>query len=224
MTGVTKGAAEKKRASEIAREERRSMELVSDQEKHWADPVWAQGYMSRNKAALLAIKRVPFWTDTLNITQARSVLEVGCNVGANLRAMRTVDRQLELKGIDVSYDACIEAVMVGLDVEQVRAADVGRKWPEKFDLCATVGVLIHISDADLSTVMDSIIAASKRYVLAVEYESDHTEMVDYRSHSERLWKRPFGDLYLARGGLRLVDRRDAGEGFDACTSWLLERT
>lgn len=200
------------------------MELVTEQEKHWADPVWAQGYMSRNKAALLAIKRVPFWTEIISLTGARSILEVGCNVGSNLRAIRTVDRQLELKGIDISYDACIEAVMVGLDVEQVRAADVGVKWPQKFDLSATVGCLIHVGESEIIDVMRSIIASSNRFVLAVEYAANETESLEYRGYSERLWRRPFGRMY-AELGLKEVATGFLGkdQGFDDCTYWLMER-
>ena len=195
------------------------MELVTEQEKFWNDEAgWAADYRRRNQ--LNYALRVPFWTNILALTGAQSILEVGTNTGANLKALRAINRQLDLKGIDVSYDACIEAVMAGLDVEQVRGADVGAKWPGKFDLSFTCGCLIHVADADLSTVMDSIIASSKRYVLAVEYESEHTEAVSYRDHADRLWRRPFGRLYEEKG-LKLVDVRDAGEGFDRCTSWLL---
>lgn len=197
------------------------MELVSDQEKHWADPEWARAYISRNR--LYWTNRVPFWREILSRTQVQSILEVGCNVGGNMQAIRSINRQLDIKGVDISYDACIEASLAGLDVEQVRAADVGVKWPQKFDLSATVGCLIHVGENEITDVMRSIVASSKRFVLAVEYAADETEGLDYRGHSERLWRRPFGQMYASLG-LKEVATGFLGkdQGFDDCTFWLME--
>lgn len=194
------------------------VKLVTEQEKFWNDETWAAPYRQRNQ--LNYAQRVPYWRGILDLTQAQSILEVGTNTGANLKALRCANRQLDLKGVDVSYEACIEAVLAGLDVEQVRASDVGVKWPGKFTLSFTAGVLIHIPPHQLDEVLNSIIASSNRFVLAVEYESEHEEGIDYRGHSDRLWRRPYGRLYQEKG-LKLVDVRDAGEGFDRCTSWLM---
>jgi hypothetical protein len=71
--------------------------------------------------------------------------------------------------------------------------------------------------------MDNIIACSRRYVLAVEY-ADETEVeVQYRGHSERLWKRPFGRLYMDRGLNMVAEGEAPADAFDRCSWWLLSK-
>jgi hypothetical protein len=90
-------------------------------------------------------------------------------------------------------------------------------------LTFTCGVLIHISPADIERAMRAIIASSKRYVLAVEYADEKEVEISYRGHSERLWRRPFGDMYEGLG-LKIVDHGPApADAFDRCAWWLLER-
>lgn len=192
--------------------------MLTQEEQFWAGDFGVE-YVARNRVVWQ--DRMPLWQDILERTGARSVLEVGCNAGWNLRALRAVDRQLELKGVDVNDEALVEAGIAGLDVEAMSGALVGAKWPRQFDLVFTAGVLIHVGPDALRPVMDSIVNASARYVLAIEYEHDTEQEIIYRGHAGKLWKRPFGDLYQGMG-LKLVDTGVA-EGFDRCTYWLLER-
>jgi pseudaminic acid biosynthesis-associated methylase len=166
---------------------------------------------------------VPFWDDIINWVDPKAVLEVGCNIGSNLKAIRSIDRNLQLVGVDVNVDAITEATLAGLNVYEMSALDVGRMWPETFDLTFTAGVLIHVAPEHLSDAMDAIIHSSRRYVLAVEYAADTEEHIEYRGHSGKLWRRPFGKLYEAKG-LKLIEEKDAGNGFDRCTAWLLEKS
>jgi hypothetical protein len=73
--------------------------------------------------------------------------------------------------------------------------------------------------------MESLVRASSRYVLAVEYAAAEEEALDYRGHAARLWRRPFGQLYEAMG-LEVVSTGELrrGDGFDDCHFWLLEKT
>jgi pseudaminic acid biosynthesis-associated methylase len=193
--------------------------MTTQQEQFWQGSFGSE-YVSRNRVDWAL--RVPFWEDILLWTGARSVLEVGCNIGSNLKACRSVDRQIELVGVDVNQDALMEATLAGLDVHEMSGSSVGHRWPDGFDLVATVGVLIHVAPEHLSDMMDSIIMASKRYVLAVEYAAETEEHIEYRGVSDRLWRRPFGDLYQAKG-LKLIETGDAGNGFDRCHYWLLKK-
>jgi hypothetical protein len=70
--------------------------------------------------------------------------------------------------------------------------------------------------------MTKLAAKSYRWVLAIEYAADTEEQVEYRGHTEKCWKRPYGQMYEALG-LRLIETGDAGPGFDKCTFWLMER-
>lgn len=190
------------------------------EQEHWWSSAEGLAYIARNKVDWRT--RFGFWVDILNRTRPASVLEVGCNVGNNMLAIRSLNRQISLVGIDVNEAAIDEATMHGLTAELMSVNDVGPNWPEAFDLTFTAGVLIHIHPDHLSQAMDSIILASKRFVLAIEYESEHEVMISYRGSNDLLWKRPYGKLYQAKG-LALLETGDAGPGFDRCVWHLLEK-
>ena len=191
------------------------------QEEFWAGE-FGTTYTQRNRGDWSA--RVPFWRSIVDATRPRSILEVGCNRGNNLKALRDVDPSITLYGCDINLDAIEEAHDADLHVVEASVFELGREWPVGgFDLVFTVGVLIHIAPDDLHQAMANIIGASARYVLAVEYPAEQETEIEYRGHSERLWKRPFGDLYRAQG-LKLVSKGEApAEAFDRCAWWLLEK-
>lgn len=191
---------------------------MNAQEAFWASD-FGNAYTKRNRVEWA--KRIPFWRNILSITQARSVLDVGCNVGWNLMAIRDIDRTVVTMGVDVNADAVGEARTNELDVMKLPAKEAGGFFRERYDLVCTSGVLIHVSPADLPATMQSIINASRRWVLAVEYEAPKEVEVEYRGNAERLWKRPFGTLY-EQMGLETIAKSDA-EGFDQCAAWLLAK-
>lgn len=200
--------------------------MLTEQEQFWAGD-FGNAYVDRHKE-LDWRARVPFWRSIIEMTGALSILEAGCNSGGNMKAIRRaaveIDKLIALWGCDINNAAIEEAGDAGLSVTEASLFDLKKEWPDGgFDLVFTSGVLIHVSPSDLPRAMDSIISVSNRYVLAVEY-ADETEVeVPYRGHTERLWRRPFGKLYLERG-LKLVAEGEAPrDSFDKCAWWLLER-
>jgi pseudaminic acid biosynthesis-associated methylase len=191
---------------------------MNPQEQFWSG-TFGDEYTSRNRVAWE--KRIPFWREILALTQARSVLDVGCNAGWNLRAIKAVDPAVEAMGVDINAAAVAEAEAAGVEAHLMAINQVGAVI-SGFDLVCTSGVLIHVAPADLPEAMRNIVQASNRWVLAVEYESETEEQIDYRGNSERLWKRPFGRLYEALG-LRLHMYDAETFGFDQCATWLLEK-
>lgn len=189
---------------------------MNAQERFWEGD-FGSDYTKRNRVEWKG--RVPFWRQILEATQARSVLDVGCNSGWNMHAIREVDKTVWTVGIDVNRDAVGEARTAELDARVMQMKEVGSRLTGNFDLVCTSGVLIHVAPEDLHEAMYNIIAASKRWVLAVEYEAPQEEAVEYRGNTERLWKRPFGQLY-ERMGLELFAKSDA-VGFDQCKAWLM---
>lgn len=162
--------------------------------------------------------RVPFWSTVLYKTGARSVLEVGCNAGWNLSAIKRVEPQARVVGTDLNTMALEQASAAGLEVYQ--CLDF-RQVPGRFDLVFTAGVLIHIEPENVREVMAEILAKSMRWVVAVEYEDVYETAVEYRGHSDKCWRRPYGKLYEDMG-LKLVDKT-VPYGFDNCTAWLFEK-
>lgn len=164
-------------------------------------------------------KRYPFWGKIIDKTGARSVHEVGCNVGYNLTAIRYVDDIIKVRGEDVNDTALHIAESAGLHVHPA-----GLQFTATMELVFTSGVLIHIAPQDLKAFMQRIVEISCDYVLAIEYEAEQEEEVIYRGHAGKLWKRPYGRLYEELG-LALVETGILGEndGFDKCRYWLLRK-
>lgn len=196
--------------------------MPTAQETFWSGDFGNQ-YIERNRFDYTS--RIPYWRDMLALMDPLEyVCEVGCNIGSNLKALRDVAPETTMiRGIDVNQAAIDEVQMQGFMARVLPAVEVGNSYPESFDLIFTAGVLIHIPEDQIGAVMDQIIRASRRYVLAIEYAAPESEEIPYRGHTERLWRRPFGQMYADKG-LTLLDVRDADTGFDACVSWLLEKS
>jgi pseudaminic acid biosynthesis-associated methylase len=194
---------------------------MNPQEEFWAGAFGAD-YTARNRVEWKA--RRSFWDLMVEKTGARSILEVGCNAGWNLLALRDVDSSIKLRGVDLNPQAIKEARANGLDARELPATKVGECWPRRFDLVFTAGVLIHVAPDDLAAVMVSIVNASAKWVLAVEYEAAQAREIQYRGHAGKLWKQPFGLQYEAMGlELEASGELRAGDGFDDCTYWLLRK-
>ena len=193
------------------------------------EDLWAgefgDAYSQRNAAA--GDGRDAFWDDLLARHPVRRVLEVGCNVGANLRWIAPRLQRGSTFGIDVNRDA--------LGVIRRRLPDVNaifataRDLPFKdgwFDLSFTTGVLIHLPEAALPGVMEEIVRVSRRFILCGEYHASETVEVPYRGIRGALVKRDYGNLYQQHvPSLQLIETGFLGpdEGWDNVTWWLFEK-
>lgn len=187
-------------------------------EQFWKEEFGAE-YHRRNRVDWRA--RVPFWSDVIHRTGARSVFELGCGPGWNLSAIKRAYPDVMVYGADVNEIALAQAEMAGLAI--AHAEEFYKEHESSvFDLTMTVGMLIHVAPDDLERTMAGLVGLSAQYVLSVEYESEQEEEVEYRGHTGKLWRRPFGKLYQDMG-LRLIDQWDAGMAFDRCTATLLEK-
>lgn len=182
---------------------------------------FGNAYIERNQIDYRT--RMDFFREVLTLTNAANVLEVGCNKGHNLQALGAVSPWIELAGCDINATAAelAQKAMPEAFIENIGANELDQ-FGIKFDLVFTAGLLIHIPPEALKTVMQAIIDASEKYVLAVEYEASQEEEIPYRGHEGKLWRRPFGKLYEDMG-LKLVKSWPAGEGFDRCTAWVLSK-
>ena len=176
-------------------------------------------YTSRNRPDWRL--RVPLLTRLIEQTGARSFLDVGCNAGWNLHALRSISEEFIMSGMDVNRPALEQAQAAGFDVHEGDASHaVDVFGPQAADMVITSGVLIHIATEDLPAAMGAIRDASSHLVLAIEYESPEEREITYRGNTAKLWARPFGKLYEAMG-LSLLETGEA-EGYDQCRYWLLE--
>ena len=184
---------------------------------------FGNAYIERNRAA--AAHRRPFWEAQLAARPVRSVLEVGCNTGANLRWL--VGGGRTVYGIDVNEHALAELRTLLPEAGALQAA--ARRLPFRdgaFDMVFTMGVLIHQPTEALEAVMSEIERCSKRYVLCGEYFAETPMEVPYRGHSGALFKRDFGRLYRELfPGLQQIERGylTKADGWDDVTYWVFEK-
>lgn len=190
--------------------------------------LWAGGfgdqYVERNAGA--AEGRDRFWRDLLSRIDVASALEVGCNVGGNLRWLAEALGAEAVAGVDVNQRALEIARAAIPGAELVHAEARALPFPDdSYDLVFTAGVLIHIPDEGLRAAMGEIVRCSRRYVLCAEYHADETEEVPYRGQEGALFRRDYLGIYeRSFAGLRLVDRGFLGDGtWDDVTYGLFEK-
>lgn len=192
-------------------------------ERLWGSE-FGDDYVDRNRDFDV---REAFWRDLLATMQCRRVLEVGCNIGGNLRWIAETLAPNDVYGVDVNLKALRQLRETAPDVNAVWSA--GRELPFRdrwFDLTFTFGVLIHQPEETLPLMMAEIVRTSRRYVLCGEYFADSPEEVPYRGQPGALFKRDYGGIYQrVFPELRLARQGFLGrsEGWDDITWWLFER-
>lgn len=194
---------------------------------------FGNSYIDRNAASAEHLRaRVAMWAKIMNCLVGdppRSILEVGSNIGNNLRALRTLTGA-DMYALEPNAEA--RRILVGDGVVPADQALAGfaAKVPMAdgaVDMAFTSGVLIHIHPDDLLASMCEIHRVARRHVVCIEYFSDKPEMIPYRGEDDRLFKRDFGGYYLdAFPDLRIVDYGFAWKRLtrlDNLTWWVLEK-
>jgi pseudaminic acid biosynthesis-associated methylase len=186
---------------------------------------FGDAYTERNTTA--GDERRPFWRATLEEFPVARVLEVGCNLGANLRWIASEGASGSVCGVDVNLLALGRLHRAAPTARPVGAAALGLPFADRaFDLVFTVGVLIHQPPAALPAVMTEIVRCSRRFVMCGEYYAPEPTEVAYRGQTGALFKRDFGGLYrqLFPGlALRKQQFLSKAEGWDDVTFWMFEK-
>ena len=159
-------------------------------------------YLMRNRATEETVGNAArAFTEILshvNDSPPASILEVGANIGINLRALAGIT-DAELFAVEPNASAH-EQLVADKVVPQDRLFDaVATKLPLEdgaVDLAFTSGVLIHVLPEDLETAYGEIHRVAARYVLSIEYFSPRPVSISYRGHDGLLFKCDFGGLWL----------------------------
>jgi len=182
-------------------------------------------YVDRNRTA--GVVRGPFWTSVLRDLKPATVLEVGCNVGANLQWIAPEIGPERTYGLDINL-AALEEIRRNLGrVNTVWSP--AREIPFRdryFDLVFTMGVLIHQPESTLPLVMSEIVRCSRRFVLCGEYYAETLVEVSYRQQTRALFKRDYGRIYRELfPELRLIREGFLGKdvGWDDVTYWIFQK-
>lgn len=159
----------------------------------------------------------------------RTILECGCNIGLNTRALRRfTDAELFAIEPNAKARSTVEGEGI-LDRDHLKEA-VAQSLPfpdGSMDLVFTSGVLIHVHPDDLPAALDEMVRVSSKYLMMIEYFSQAPQSIPYRGRDDLLWKRDFGGDMLDRHadlvplGCGFFWRRTTG--FDDATWWLFRK-
>lgn len=202
---------------------------ATPQESFWAGEFGSE-YISRNDSNQLLASNLNFFTKALNQAgKITSCLELGANIGMNLKAIDLLYPGIELKAVEINQDA---AKLLGnlIGENNVYVGSIF-DFPitNKTDLTLIKGVLIHINPEMLNAVYEKLYQASKKFILVCEYYNPSPVAIPYRGHVDRLFKRDFaGEMLEKYHDLRLVDygfsyRRDPAFPQDDITWFLMEK-
>jgi len=170
---------------------------INSQEEFWAFE-FGDRYIDRNDSTQLLESNISFFSKILSNLEPKpdEILEVGANIGMNIKALQKILPTAAFTGIEINMNACDELRKTGCNVIEGSALKVDLK--REFNLVFTKGVLIHISPEKLSEIYDKIYSWSSRYILIAEYYNPTPVMIPYRGEHEKLFKRDFSGEMLER--------------------------
>jgi pseudaminic acid biosynthesis-associated methylase len=200
-----------------------------DSEAKRLEQLWegefGDSYVDRNKT--VGDNRGSFWKDFLSDFPSKKVLEIGCNLGSNLRWIASTLPPQNVYGVDINLKALRELHTNFQDVNAIWSSARNLPYRDRwFDLVFTMGVLIHQPEDTLPLVMSEVVRCSKRYIMCAEYFSNKTIEVSYRHLRGALFKRNYAKIYLSLfPELQLIKEGflSKKEGWDDVNYWVFER-
>ena len=200
----------------------------TEQEDFWAG-AFGDEYVDRNRGLAMVASNTGLFASVLRRTRdIKSVLELGANIGMNLAAIRPLLPAARLGAVEINTKAVAQLRAAG-DIEVHEGSLLEYEPEERWDLVLVKGVLIHIAPDRLGQAYEVINRCAARYVCLVEYYNPTPVAIDYRGHTDRLFKRDFaGEMLEQVPEFRLVDygfvyHRDPVFALDDTTWFLLER-
>lgn len=181
------------------------MSHKSEQEEFWSGE-FGEGYLGRNNNEQMVIGRMVHFSRFLkSVPTIRSILELGCNVGMNLQALKRLNPEFDLHAYEINPTAARMAQDLGIANVNCDTIVNRLETAQTYDLTFTSGVLIHINPMLLEGVYENLYRLSNRFILINEYFNPTPVMVEYRGVKDRLFKRDFAGELIDRYRLRLVD-------------------
>ncbi|MCE3278359.1 MAG: hypothetical protein K0S44_550 [Bacteroidetes bacterium] len=142
-----------------------------------------------------------------NLSKDIKILEVGCNTGMQLNGLQRMGFE-NIYGVELQPYAAEEAKKRTKNINIVCGSGFDLPFKDSyFDVVCTNGVLIHISPNDLPKIMQEMYRCSKKYIWGFEYFSENVTEINYRGHSNYLWKADYAALFIKQfPDLKLVKK------------------
>ena len=202
---------------------------ATPQEQFWAGE-FGTAYIERNQGDKLLAANLDFFVKSLHQTrQLKSCIEFGANIGMNLKALNLLFPGLQAHGIEINSDAAAQLAHTSPAAHVYNQSILDFKETRNWDLALIKGVLIHLNPEVLPAVYDKLVAATGRYLLVAEYYNPSPVTINYRGHTDRLFKRDFaGEIMDRHPHMQLLDygfsyRRDPNFPQDDITWFLMEK-
>jgi pseudaminic acid biosynthesis-associated methylase len=204
----------------------------TDQLRLWRGE-FGRHYIERNapdEKTLTSLERMWKRMLQLAVPPPARILEVGCNIGLNLRALRRFTHT-ELFAVEPNATAR-ERVIADkvLPADHIYDGSAARSalGDGAVDLAFTMGVMIHIHPDDLAASCREIFRVTSQFVLCSEYYSADPRELKYRGHSGQLFLRDYGAFWQQTcPSLVLVDYGFFWSGagaVDNLTWWLFRKS
>jgi pseudaminic acid biosynthesis-associated methylase len=170
-------------------------EFDSAQEEFWAGE-FGDAYISRNESEQLLSSNIALFAKIFSSLDKVpiSFLELGANIGMNVKAIQKLSPGAFFSGIEINKQACEVLLETGCEVIQSSIMDAVTS--KKFDLVFSKGVLIHLMPEQLVPTYQKMYNWSNRFILIAEYYNPTPVSIPYRGNNDRLFKRDFAGEFL----------------------------
>lgn len=203
-------------------------DFQTEQEAFWAGE-FGDHYIGRNPGAKEMGARLALFARIMARTSGVvSALELGANIGNNLKVLHQMFPALELAAVEINGKA-VSALQDWGKARVFHDSLLDFKPDRQYDLSFVSGVLIHINPESLPQVYALLHQSSRRYLCLIEYYNPTPVEVPYRGHGGKLFKRDFaGEMRGLYPDLSLLDygfvyHGDENFPLDDLTWFLLEK-
>lgn len=201
----------------------------TEQEDFWAGS-FGDNYVERNNNIQIQAGKLALFSRIITkLYRVNSFIELGSNIGLNLRAINLLVPNADLAAVEINKAAVNELYKWGK--ANVYYQSILEFIPEHtYDMAFTSGVLIHINPNMLVKVYDLLYACSSKYIMISEYYNPTPVEITYRGHEGKLFKRDFaGEIMDRHPDLELIDygflyHRDNNFPMDDATWFLMRKT
>jgi pseudaminic acid biosynthesis-associated methylase len=170
----------------------------TDQEKFWAENFGTE-YIERNQGDQLLASNLNFFSKAFaKAGKINSCLEFGANIGMNLKALKLLYPNIELRGIEINKQASEQLANLIGSGNVYNSSIFDFDVEIKSDITLIKGVLIHINPDMLKLVYQKLYEASSKYILIAEYYNPSPVTIKYRGHEDRLFKRDFAGEFMEK--------------------------
>lgn len=182
-----------------------SNKKLNEQEKFWKGK-FGNDYISRNKNHSILKSNIHLFKKIKkHVNSSKSVLEFGCNIGLNLYALKHINKNIAISGVDINEEA-INFLQKKSVAETFNESILSIDIKKKYDITLIKGVLIHIDPNELNVIYNKLYKYSKKYIYIAEYYNPTPVTLGYRGHKNKLFKRDFAGEFMDKfKRVKLID-------------------